>query len=82
MNLENSRSIPPAQTCRHEALILLEHKSCDWMTCRSQVIMLTVESVGQKDDLKQQTKCVRKWQVVLFVSQQKSVEATNRTEDK
>lgn len=57
---------------------LLEYNSCDWMTCRSQVIMLTVESVRKKDDLKQQTK----WQVVLFVSQQRPVETTNCTEDK
>lgn len=27
---------------------LLEYNSCDWMTCRSQVIMLTVESVRKK----------------------------------
>lgn len=43
--------------------------------------MLTVERVGEKDHLKRQTKCVRKWQVVLCVGQQKPVEATNRTED-
>lgn len=60
---------------------LLEYNGCDWMTLRSQVIMLTVERVGEKEHLKRQTKCLRKWQVVLCVGQQKPVEATNHTED-
>lgn len=60
---------------------LLEYNSCDWMTWRSQVIMLTVERVGEKDHLKRQTKCLRKWQVALCVGRWKQLTAlkTNET---